>query len=186
MSALLQLDRVTIRFGGLTAVNAVDFTGSGRRVATACHDGVLRIFRPGRRDPVRQYHGHEGAVWTVACTNEGPRVATGSDDRTVRLWETAGRFDPVIPAPAGARAAAWSRSSNEAAPRTHRRAFHRGLSRPGGYGAMMRAWSKSKTRQASASTAAICCTPRAVGIGPLSNHCCNSTYPACARSCGCA
>jgi branched-chain amino acid transport system ATP-binding protein len=26
MSALLQLDRVTIRFGGLTAVNAVDFT----------------------------------------------------------------------------------------------------------------------------------------------------------------
>lgn len=93
-------------------VNAVDFTGSGRTVATACHDGVLRIFRPGKRDPVRRYHGHDGAVWTVACTDEGPRVATGSDDLTVRLWETADRFDPVIPAPAGARAAAWSRDGS--------------------------------------------------------------------------
>ena len=89
-------------------VNAVDFTGSGRTVATASHDGVLRIFRPGKRDPVRQFRGHEEPIWTVACTNEGPRVATGSGDLTVRLWETAGRFDPVVPAPAGARAAAWS------------------------------------------------------------------------------
>jgi WD40 repeat protein len=42
-------------------------------------------------------------------------VATGSDDRTVRLWETAGRFDPVIPVPAGARAAAWSRDGTAVA-----------------------------------------------------------------------
>ena len=93
-------------------VNAVDFTGSGRRVATACHDGVLRIFRPGKRDPVRQFRGHEEPIWTVACTDEGPHVATGSGDLTVRLWETAGRFDPVISAPAGARAAAWSRDGS--------------------------------------------------------------------------
>lgn len=104
--------RVEATFAHPERVNAVDFTGSGRTVATACHDGVLRIFRPGKRDPVRQYHGHEGAVWTVACTDEGPRVATGSDDLTVRLWETADRFDPVIPAPAGARAAAWSRDGS--------------------------------------------------------------------------
>lgn len=90
-------------------VNAVEFTGDGRRVATACHDGVLRIFRPGKRDPVRQFRGHEGPIWTVASGPTDARMATGAGDRTVRLWETAGRFDPVIPAPAGARAAAWSR-----------------------------------------------------------------------------
>ena len=96
-------------------VNAVEFTGDGRSVATACHDGVVRIFRPGKREPVRQFRGHDGAVWTVASTPTGSRVATGSDDRTVRLWETAGRFDPVIPAPAGARAAAWSRDGTAVA-----------------------------------------------------------------------
>jgi WD40 repeat protein len=104
--------RVEATFAHPERVNAVEFTGSGRTVATACHDGVVRIFRPGKRDPVRRYHGHEGAVWTVACAPMGAGMATGSDDRTVRLWETAGRFDPVIPAPAGARAAAWSRDGS--------------------------------------------------------------------------
>jgi len=96
-------------------VNAVEFTGDGRSVATACHDGVLRIFRPGRRDPVRQFRGHEEPIWTVARGPTDARMATGSGDRTVRLWETAGRFDPVIPAPAGARAAAWSRDGTAVA-----------------------------------------------------------------------
>ena len=100
--------RVEATFAHPERVNAVEFTGDGRSVATACHDGVLRIFRPGKRDPVRQYHGHDGAVWTVANTPTGARVATGSDDRTVRLWETAGRYDPVISALAGVRAAAWA------------------------------------------------------------------------------
>ena len=33
-------------------------------------------------------HGHEDWVWGVAWSPEGKRLATVSDDRTARIWDT--------------------------------------------------------------------------------------------------
>jgi WD40 repeat protein len=100
--------RVEATFAHPERVNAVAFMAGGRELATAAHDGVVRVFRRSRRQPVRQYHGHDGAVWTVACAPTGAGVATGSDDRTVRLWEASGRFAPEVRARSAVRAAAWA------------------------------------------------------------------------------
>lgn len=90
-------------------VNAVAFTADGRHLATASHDAVLRVFAIESGREVRRLRGHDAALWIVACSPEGQKIATGSGDRTVRLWEADGASDPVVHAAAAVGAIAWSR-----------------------------------------------------------------------------
>ena len=42
--------------------------------------------------------GHTGPVWTVAFSADGKQVASGSSDRTIKIWEAnAGQVLPKIP-----------------------------------------------------------------------------------------
>jgi energy-coupling factor transporter ATP-binding protein EcfA2 len=44
--------------------------------------------------PFRTMSGHTNAVWGVAFAPDGRTLATGSDDRTVRLWDLSNRDQP--------------------------------------------------------------------------------------------
>lgn len=89
-------------------VNAVAFTADGGHLATASHDAVLRVFATASGREVRRLRGHEAALWIAACSPKGQTIATGSGDRTVRLWEADGESDPVVHAAAAVGAIAWA------------------------------------------------------------------------------
>ncbi len=89
-------------------VNALAFTGDGRHVVTAAHDGLLRSFTTSRGREIWRGMGHDSAIWTVTSGREGAAVATGAGDGTARLWIADGSCAPVVKAPHRVRALAFS------------------------------------------------------------------------------
>ncbi|SDG42952.1 WD domain-containing protein, G-beta repeat-containing protein [Lentzea fradiae] len=67
------------------------------RVAVATDDGLVRLWRLERGEPVEQalLRGHAGPVAAVGLTPQGDEVVTGGADRAVRLWEADPR-DPAV------------------------------------------------------------------------------------------
>ena len=80
------------------AAYAVAFAPNGHLLATAGQDSTAKLwlvpselFEPGDAVPgtlVSILSGHTGWVRDLAFNRDGTRVATGSDDNTVRIWDT--------------------------------------------------------------------------------------------------
>jgi cytochrome c len=76
-------------------VNAVAILPDGR-IATAGEDGKLAIWRPGETQPQHVFSGHTAPIVSLAVSPDGKRLATGSWDRTVRIWDLGGAPPQVL------------------------------------------------------------------------------------------
>jgi WD40 repeat protein len=68
----------------------VAFSGDGRLLATAGQDEVIGVHDAATGKRTRTLRGHAGAVRALTFGPHG-QIASGGDDKAVRLWDTAGQ-----------------------------------------------------------------------------------------------
>ncbi len=70
-------------------VQGCRFSPDGKLLATACRDGVVRVFDAFTGAEAGKLVGHAGRVWDVAFTSADDLVSAGADG-TVRTWDRPG------------------------------------------------------------------------------------------------
>jgi RNA polymerase sigma factor (sigma-70 family) len=68
-------------------IHALAFAPNGKSVASANHDGTVRLFEAATGKQVQVLRGHAHSVVGVAFSPDGKVLASGSADQTVRLWD---------------------------------------------------------------------------------------------------
>jgi len=76
-------------------VHGVAWSSGGRRLVTACADGMVREWDPGSGTLLREAAGHTDDVNWVAASGDGRWIMTGSSDGTVRRWSPADGWNSV-------------------------------------------------------------------------------------------
>lgn len=75
--------------------------GTGRLFAVSDADGAVMLYDLATAAEVYRWTGHDGPVRTLAFGPAGRLLASGGDDGTVLVWNTASASLPPVPAAAG-------------------------------------------------------------------------------------
>jgi WD40 repeat protein len=104
----------TLETRGVRArVEAIAYSPDGSRLATAGHDGAVRLWEPDTGRLVRILVGHRGNIRSLAWSPDSKTLASASWDGTVSLWEAdTGRVRHTLKGhTGGVNAVAWAPKS---------------------------------------------------------------------------
>ncbi len=86
-------------------IRDIEWSPSGRELASSSDDQSIRVWKPGKPDAIRDFETYDGRVWSVAWHPRGKAlVGVGNESMIHRLAD--GRTLHIIVAP-GATSAAW-------------------------------------------------------------------------------
>jgi hypothetical protein len=70
-------------------INALRFSPDDSLIATASHDGTLRLWQRATGAARHTLDAHGGPVWCAAFSPDGKLIASGTGDGKIRLWDVA-------------------------------------------------------------------------------------------------
>ncbi len=82
-----ELDGSGKDLGRIDAPTAVSFAAAGSRLVCAAGSGTLFVFDPSSGGEPTQLLGHRGKITALSAHPEGARLASASEDGTLRIWD---------------------------------------------------------------------------------------------------